>query len=140
MVKAVDIDAVSDYICKEDRDLPKDQQTIFKVGVLDSLTMADISQMDVEFNPESKEKKIRANIAGRELDYVRHGLKGWENFKDATGQEIQARFDTVSRGGRTTKTLHDSCLRQIPAKVIKELAEAILDINELSERDEKNSE
>lgn len=140
MVKAIDIDAVSEYVCKEDRRLPEEEQTIWKIGVLDSLTIADISQMDVEFDPGSKEQKIRANIAGRELDNVRYGLKGWNNFKDAKGQEIKAMFNTISKGGRSAQTLHDNCLKQIPPRIIQELAEEIKKSNELSEVEEKNSD
>lgn len=138
MIKAVDIDAISEYVCKEDRGVTKEEQTVWKIGVLDSLTMADISQMDVEFDPGSKEQKVKANIAGRDLDYVRYGLKGWVNFKNTKGEDIKPRFNTLSRGGRAVQILHDECLRQIPTKIIRELAEVILNENEISESEEKN--
>lgn len=138
MIKAVDIDAVCDYVCKDDRNVPEAERTIWKIGVLDSLTMADISQMDVEFNPDSKEQKVRANIAGRDLDYVRYGLKGWTNFKNAKGEDIKPMFNTLSKGNRPAQVLHDNCLRQIPPKIIQELAEVILSNNGLSEGEEKN--
>ena len=140
MVKAVDIDAVRNYVCKEDRALPEEEQTVFKIGVLNSLTMAEISKMDVEFDPGSKEQKVRANIAGRDLDYVRYGLKGWENFKNAQGDEIKAIFNTISKGGRSAQVLHDNCLEQIPPRIIRELSLVILKENNLSEDEEKNSE
>jgi hypothetical protein len=138
MVKAVNIDAVFDYVCKDDKGLPKEEQTTWKIGVLDSLTMADVSQMDVSFDPGSKEQCVRANIAGRELDYVRYGLKGWDNFKKANGEDIKPRFNTISKGGRPAQVLHDDCLRQIPPKIIRELSEVILNENGLSESGEKN--
>ena len=66
MITAIDVDAVRDYICKADRALPKEQQTVWKIGVIDSVTMARLDELDVEFNPDSEEAKVRA----KDLDFV----------------------------------------------------------------------
>jgi hypothetical protein len=138
MVKAIDIDAVSEYICKEDRELPEEEQTRWKLGVIDSLSLVKIDRCDVEFDPDSNEAKVTADILGREMEYVRYGLKGWDNFKDKNGQEIKPRLNTLSKGGRIAEVLHDDCLRRIPKKIIVELAQVLRGETELSGAERKN--
>lgn len=138
MIRAVDVDAVCDYVCKSDRALPEAEQTRWKIGVIDSVTMAKLDQMDVEFNPQSDEAKIKANLLGRELEFVRYGLKGWENFKDKNSQEIKPIFNTLSRAGQAQEILSDKSLRVIPQEVIKELSSVIRGTSTLSEEEAKN--
>lgn len=138
MITAIDVDAVRDYITKSDRALPKEQQTVWKIGVIDSVTMARLDELDVEFNPDSEEAKVRANLMGRELDYVRYGLKGWENFKDKSGQEIKPIMNTMSRAGEVFQIISDKTLKRIPPDVIRELALAIKGENKLKAYEIKN--
>jgi hypothetical protein len=138
MVMALDIDAVELFVLKSEREKPKEEQTIFELGVIDVVTFADLSSIDVAYNEQTKDNKLTVNILGRELEYVKHGLKGWKNFKDKDGKEVTPLFSTVSKGGRLTKVLREESLRLIPGKVIGELAKAIREICELSEDETKN--
>ena len=138
MITAIDVDSIRDYVCKADRSLPKEEQTVWKIGVIDSVTMAKLDQLDVEFNPDSEEAKVKANLLGRELDYVRYGLKGFENFKDKSGVEIKPLMNTIARAGESLQIISDKTLKRIPPDVIRELAAAIKNDNKLSDAEIKN--
>lgn len=138
MITAIDIDATREYTCKAERELPEAERTVFKLGTIDSITMGKLDRMDVEFNSETNDTKVQANILGREIEFVRHGLKGWTNFKDSKGVEVQENFITVGRVGGSVKQLHDDVLRRIPVAVIKELAQAIREQNVIGEPERKN--
>ncbi len=138
MIMAIDVDSVRDYVCKADRPLPKEEQTVWKIGVIDSVTMAKLDQLDVEFNPDSEEAKVKANLLGRELDYVRYGLKGFENFKDKSGAEIKPLINTIARAGESIQIISDKTLKRIPPDIIRELAAAIKNDNKLSDAEIKN--
>ena len=138
MITAVDIDETRDYVCKADRDNPAAEQTTWKLGAIDSITMGKLDRMDVEFNPDTQDTKVQANILGREIEFVRHGLKGWANFKDSKGNEVKENFLTVGRVGGSVKQVHDDVLRRIPISVIKELAQAIREQNVLGDAERKN--
>ena len=126
MITAIDVDSIRDYVCKADRSLPKEEQTVWKIGVIDSVTMAKLDQLDVEFNPDSEEAKVKANLLGRELDYVRYGLK------------IKPLTNTIARAGESLQIISDKTLKRIPSDVIRELAAAIKNDNKLSDAEIKN--
>lgn len=138
MIKAVDIDEKSDYVAKSDRDLPESEQTIWKIGVIDSITMSKLERMDIQFNAETNDTKIQANVLGREIEMVRYGLKGWENFKDSRGEPVKCEKSLVGSAGGSREELTDRCIRQIPIEIIKELAEVIRTQNVVGEAERKN--
>lgn len=134
-ITAVDIDETKDYVLKNDRNSEK--PTIWKIGNIDTITLSKIETTEVEWSSEGV-SKFQANIFGRELLYVKYGLKGWENFKNKAGDDIKISFNDVSRCGRIVREVVEKSLTQIPAFAIKELAEAIRDLNKLTESETKN--
>lgn len=136
MIYAIDINETRDYVCKADE--KSEKPTVWKVGVIDSITMSKLDKVDVEYNMDTEDTKIKANLMGRELEFVRHGLKGWQNFCDRSGQEIKPEFITVGRAGGSSQILSDKVLQKIPADVIRELAAEIRKGNVLSENERKN--
>lgn len=138
MVMAIDIDAKREYVIKVERDKDISKQTKWILGVIDAVTLAKIDQMDVSYNDSTSETKITANILGRELEFVRYGLKGWENFKDKAGKTVSPRFTTISKAGLASQVLHNDSLCKIPNSVIRELAGEIRKDSALTDEEIKN--
>jgi len=122
-IKGISLSETKDFVSEFDKDEPK---TTWKLGALDT----DIFDLlgDQDRNP----LKMMSEA-------VRFGLKGFENFKSADGNEVK--FDTVSRavGGRNYKVLADNILRIIPPSVKNELGAEILKMSKLSGEEIKNS-
>ena len=136
MIYAIDINETRDYVCKADE--KSEKPTVWKLGVIDSITMSKLDKVDVEYNMDTEDTKIKANLMGRELEFVRYGLKGWQNFCDKNGQEIKPEFNTIGRAGGSSQVLVDRVLQKIPADVIREIAQGIRKGNVLSESERKN--
>lgn len=140
MLIALDLNATMDFHSKYDLSDPK---TTFKIGVLDPLTRARIEDAQTAFIMGSQQESapktdIKISVRQRNLDIVRYGLRGWENFKDSKGNIVP--FETVvsSSGDSSRSVVSDRCLGMIPWEVIQELAEEILKANTLSKEEEKN--
>lgn len=121
-IKGISLSEVKDFVSQYDKEEPK---TIWKLGVLDS----DVFDL----------------IGGRTdnqlstmTDVVRFGLKGFENFKDAQGNEIK--FSTTTRvlGITNYKVVSDSLIKIIPPEVKYELANEIISSSRLNEEEIKN--
>jgi len=72
-----------------------------------------------------------------QLDIVRFGLKGWQNFLGADGKERPFKTKRLSRGGKSYEVVSDESLAYLPVRVIRELADVILNWNQLSEEEKK---
>ena len=126
--------------------LPKDDPdnpTKWKIGVIDSLIMAEIQDLITLFEPDGSgnrdapaKTKLCINLVKTEA--VRYGLKGWENFADSTGTSVPFRTERRHIGGKTVDALADDLLRMIPFNVVTELGDRILDKNRFSEEEAKN--
>lgn len=136
-ITAIDINETRDYICEVDR-IGEAQPAIWKLGVLDALTRAKVEKQDVSWNPMNDEAKITTNFSGREVEYVRYGLRGFLNFLDKEGKEIPFKTTTIGTVGRGYQVVADDTLRRIPIAVIKELAREISKDNTLTDSERKN--
>jgi hypothetical protein len=106
--------------------------------VLDAVTIAEINAIDVAVSVQSSDRKFTLNVLGRDLEYVKNGLKSWENFKDKDEKEVVIKTTSARRGGRQQLILQDESLSRLSGRVIRELAAAIREICEISEDEEKN--
>jgi len=113
--------------------------------VLDAFILAELEDEATSFSVERLGEAAEAtavskiNFAKRDIETVRFGLKGWQNFKDKDGNERPFKTQKINKGGRVYEVCTDSTIRQIPLEVIRELAEAIRSANSLSEEEAKNS-
>lgn len=137
MICGVDINEVEDYVIKGDVNSP----TIWKIGVLDSITTAMVDDITTTFEmPEliSTQPKTTLNLKMKNIEVVRYGLRGFTNFKDKTGNDIVYKVKEVARGGKKYSIVADEIMAIIPANVINELADVITKKNVLSETEIKN--
>lgn len=146
--------SVRDYHCKPFDDsfelkgeefIQKEGTTpvVFKLGTLSSRLLAHLRDEATSFvpdpsNPETVVAKFLPNHSSFET--VRFGLKGWENFRDVDGGDIP--FKTVKRSiaGVTVDAVSDDTMDQLPLDVIRDLSNAIVEGNQLSEEAAKNSD
>jgi hypothetical protein len=138
MVIAFDSTSVHDYSLKSDTDEVK---TVFKIGTLDTPLRLYISDKVAKYSygKEGDKAEVEYNVNQMNLEAVRFGLRGWENFKDKAGQDVI--FSTVSTavpklGNR--EGLSDFVLKKFHPDWITELGEEILRRNSISKEAEKN--
>jgi len=140
MLIALDLSAVKEFVSLYDSG---DDKTVFKIGVLDSITRAKIEDKQTEFVlnrvSTSGHADMRINRRQRNIEIVKHGLRGWDKFKDAQGNEVA--FTSVSEPGPASSmksVVSDASLRLIPGEIIDELADEIVKMNTFTKVDEGN--
>lgn len=117
------------HVCACDRALPRDQQTVWILNVLDVPDAALI--VDLVRQADSK-------AGSGELVSLRLGLAGVENFRDEAGVEIRWEAEEKIIFGRKRVVVSDAFLKRLPPDVREELAGAIY-TQRVHEDDRKNS-
>jgi len=117
-----------------------DNATKFKLGTLDKFIMSRIQDAAMSFedgadgNVETRVKMNQANI-----DFVRFGLKDWDNFLDDSGKKIKLKTKKESVGGREYDVVTDECIERLSPDLVAELAGRIRNVNSVSQGEAKNS-
>lgn len=122
-----------DYVLKDERETA--DPTVFVLGVLSSEVEATIEDALVKVGAD---KTMTAATGSQVVKVLRFGLRGWRNFRDGTGAEVP--FPTskaVMDKGRPTIT--DAGLTMLAPKHRRELADAIVERNTVTEVEAKNS-
>jgi len=137
----IDPTEVIEYVSEYDPD--PENPTIFKLGVVDSLTIAKIEDKLTTFSIDAKnptgstDAKISSGM--REIELLRAGLKGWDNFFDKNGNPIPFETNTQRSSGKAKEVPTDKTLGRLPTVISKELANVIYNQNKISEEERKNS-
>ena len=142
-LRALQSDLTWEYRSKHDPDREGPNATVFTLGSVSSRVQAIARDRATEFIPDRDDPAqtiARINGAHSQIELCKHGLRGWKNFIDESGDEIK--FKTVKRhvGGRDVMLVSDECIDYLPLAVIEELAEEISNKNTLKEEEAKNSE
>lgn len=128
MAIAVDPERTFDYVLQEERDLPIEQQTVWKIKVLTARELAEIEDNTSRID---KEGVLQVRHGSVVLNTLRKGLRGWENFQDAQGNPVPFRDNNgVPR--------EDNFDRMRPAWR-REICNAITEQNRLTADQVKNS-
>lgn len=147
-IKALNLSHVREYICKNDRD--SDEPTVWKLGTLTSRQIGEIrdaaSSFVVDTNkPQGapdEENEVETKFAQSKMCYdaARQGLRGWDNFLDPE-TDAPIPFESQAReiAGAQTRVVPLKLMDRIPQSVIMELGQEILNQNEPTEDDGKNS-
>lgn len=140
MLIALDLSTVRNFTSKYDTGQSK---TIFKIGVVDSITRAKIEDDEYEFTVNKtfsiQDGGMIINRRQRNLQVVRHGLKGWENFKDASGSDVPFQTAPLAGSEGTPRTIvSESSLKLLDPRLIDELADEISRANVMTKEEEKN--
>jgi hypothetical protein len=142
MLTAIDITQVRHYILEEDR--KSTTPTTFHIGQIDGILMAFIEDDATRFgfsqNQDPNEKAdVFISNNERNLNLVRFGMKGWENFGDAknnlVGFELQE-YNVPGVGAR--KGVKQELLMRFRLEWLAELASQIRENNTVTEEELKN--
>lgn len=122
MITGINLFETENYTSKYDKSEPK---TVWKIGAIDSESMPIVMADN-------------GNTILAMTQAVRFGLKGFENFKDAKGNDVVYATEQKVFMGRLCNVLADSILKILPPMLILELGTKIVKIGELSEAEAKN--
>lgn len=125
MAIAVDPNRTFDYILKEDRDLPAEQQTVFKLKVLSA---RELARLEDSVSVMDKDGNWQVKVGTKALEILSCGIKGWENLRNRAGIFIP--FSGIM----------DNNFDLLRPEWRRELADAITEQANLSEDERKNSE
>ena len=124
-----------DYICKCDRELPEEEQTVWRLRTLTEEQYRQLVDKLTTTDQESGE--LRFNLGSHIYRAVRYGLVGVKNFRDENGKEIE--LVTTQRGPKPEHAVvRDEFIAKIPPQVRHELADAIVERNKLAHSEAKN--
>ncbi len=122
---ALDPKSTYPYVLKAERDLPEAQQTVFHLRGLTVSEEASVSDSMILAHSGSDELAFRAGT--HQLTVLRFGLRGWERFCNAEGDEVP--FESTKGHPRHVT---DECLDRLHPKDRAELAAAILERGEIT--------
>lgn len=89
IMKALNPKATHEYVCKEDKKLDENDQTVFVVKYLSIEQSANIRDNMYQVDGSMKNRKERILAGTSELEVLKLGLKGWKNFRDElTGEKV----------------------------------------------------
>jgi len=140
-----DLDPAKVYSVPEKGEKPKftvkPGATVFKLRSLDVFLKGHIydnaSQMTGKSG--SDEVGIVTRVNQTNIETVRHGLAGIENFKDAKGADIPFSTQKAVVNGRNYDVVADGIMNKLGIRLVQELAAQIKDISEVKGDEEKNS-
>jgi len=123
-----------DYICKDDRKLPKKDQTVFKLA---HLTIEQEADLDDQLGRVTDDG-YQVSIGSTALLALHYGLKDVRNL-DVDGKEVELKRDERAKklkGG--VRPWRSDCLSAIPKTARTELSDAIKEGGELTGEERKN--
>jgi hypothetical protein len=123
---ALDPKATFEYILEDDRKIPEEDRTVFKLRGLTVSEEARVADSMISSVPGQDELSIRSGT--HQLTVLRYGLRGWSNFKDSSGNEIP--FEVSSRHPRHVT---DEALDRLSPKHRQELVNAVMERGEVKQ-------
>ena len=123
-MKAIDPNKPINYIPKEDRNKPKEEQTIFHVKFLTAGNNASLRDETYDVVGTGKQRKEMLKTGTTELKALRIGLKGWDNFIGDDEEPVQFDAEQI-----------DKMLDMIPPVVRTEISDFIRGESNLDDSD-----
>lgn len=77
-----------EYICKEDRELPKEDQTVWELKLLGAKEQAKLRDDLYEISGMGEGRTERFKTGSTALKALELGLKGWRNFRYDDGEPV----------------------------------------------------
>jgi len=118
-------DQVHDFILKGQEKDPKEDQVSWKVKYLSVAIAAEISDSIYSAKGFGKKREELLKAGTQQLEILRRGLVGWENFKYE--DETLVEWEDPPRGGTVTKFYEamDKNLNKVPPEIRDEIADHI---------------
>lgn len=114
-----------EYVLESDRELPEDQRTVFLIAVLDAQQYQEVTKIAVKVLNGSVD--VLATFIDEMMKVIGIGVVGWRNFKKEDGTDV--RFEKGAKAlSKALVPLH-----------LQELCLAVIEKNQLTRQDRKNS-
>jgi hypothetical protein len=115
--------------------------TIFKIRGLDVFLKAFIydSTSSLTRSATTDDVGIHTKMNQTNIEAVRHGLVGFDNFRTPKGGSIPFETERTSVNGRNYDVVSDKILNLLGIRLIQELANEIKNISEVKAEEEKKS-
>jgi hypothetical protein len=116
--------------------------TIFLLKPLDAFLTAYIydNASSLTGRQGSDDVKINTRVNQTNIDAVRFGLRGFENFTDGKGALVHFKSAKAVVNGREYEVASDDTVKLLGLKLVAELAGEVKRISEVSSAEEKNSD
>lgn len=115
-------------------DLAPEKPTVYKIG---NLTQADRVYLgDLTNTPSLREGQMLMTSRNtmRMYEYVKRGLKGWENQLDHEGKPVEFKLATMQdQDGTMRPCVSEESMNILPRSIIFDIAEQIRDKNGMTE-------
>jgi hypothetical protein len=157
-IAALNIAATVEYVSKFNDNYKSEgpqepSATSFTLRALDSYMDAHVQSLSISYKTEIPEGVDTSTITSKDLakyvhrttdiyammlETVRLCLKGWKNFKDTSGNDLE--FKTIQENikGRMYDVVHPDLMARIPQTIVQELYMQINMLSVFSETDRKN--
>lgn len=115
--------------------------TVFNIGGLDVFMMGWIYDRGQSITRDAVEGEmgIQTKMNATAIEACRFGVRSWENFKDANGNDIEYKTNKRIVLGRDYVGLTDECLLTMGIRLVTELGNKIKEISNVTPADAKNS-
>jgi hypothetical protein len=126
------------YVLKADRELPPEQRTTFHLRRLSNRTMTALQNL-ATYSLQNADIKVATGT--QRWVTLKAGLAGWTNFLMPDGTPAEFRLfegSTTLHGVELASSVRDESLELLDYADAMELADAIVDGNELTKADAKN--
>lgn len=131
-IKAVNIQTIIPFVSDDDPGKGTDQETAFQIGALDTYVMARLQDGLTEFTQESQnnEASAKVHLHAVAIQSAQFGIRGWKNFQDDKGNEIQFKTITKIVYGKKYEVVADELMMMIPIGVVMEIYRTLQTINQ----------
>jgi len=137
----LELSSTQDYTFSGDPAKGTDDATVFVLGTLTARQRAYIKDQATALedgDDGDPTLKFKANFSA--LAAFRLGVKDIKNFVDEKGKEIKFTSLKTNVGGTKGTLVSESIVDRLPFEVIQEVSEKIMNENEVTEEEAKNSE
>lgn len=99
---------------------------------------ASVLSRNAAESASSNDVSIHTRVNQTNIDAVRFGLTGFENFTDASGSNVALKTVTDNINGREYKAVDADIMNMLGLQLIAELSEQIKQASQVSKADAKN--
>lgn len=138
-IQAIDLNATEKYVSQYDTG---EEKTVWILGTLDTRIRTMIEDIAWEYEaspnaPGDAKAKASFNLGKSQAEFVQFGLKGIENLK-CGNKDVPFKTQEKNVNGVKYQVVSEEIMQIIPGNVMKELAEKIKELNQISEEERKN--
>lgn len=135
MVIALDPESTFEYVLRDDRKLPDEQQTVWLLRPMTAREYAEIENRSMRMDSKTNEAIFSSGTTT--LSILKAGLAGVRNLVNDRGEPVPFATKVNGRNGNREE-VRDEFLDKIHPRHLKELANAITERGQLTEEDREN--